>query len=141
MSERDGIAPSVAEAVDRRLKQAFAFMRDVVANPLLLDEIPSGSTLVNRDVMFQGTQLRLTAHQSPNQSGEWTARVSGPPEIAEASRQWAPPSETRGMAGKWGSPPTYPERGPTAAAALDALEEKLREADRVSTTPQRVSGN
>lgn len=124
------IPPERAKLIGKRIAQAFAFARDVIDAPVLLEKIPDGSTLLFRDVMFQGLSLRLTAHPSQNHPGWWTARVTGPAELASASLQWTPPIGTHGMGGKWGSPPTYPEDGPTPKDALDSLEAKLRDADR-----------
>jgi hypothetical protein len=127
--------------IDKRLAQAFAFARDVIDAPGTLEEIPDGSTLFFRDVMWQGQELHLTAHPSKEHPGWWVSRVSGPAHIATTSRQWVPPFETRTPAagGKWGSPPTYPESRPTAEAALDALEEKLRDADHPGQMKQRMT--
>ena len=134
------IDPARAALISKRISQAFAFARDVIDAPRLLEEIPDGSTLLFRDVTFRGECLRLAAHPSPDRSGWWTARVTGPAQLATESRRWQPPRETRGMGGKWSGPPTFPESGPTAKDALDALEEKLRESDRAKSPARRASG-
>jgi hypothetical protein len=48
----------------------------------VLDEIPDGTRLSFRDVVWQGQHLRLTAHPSMERPGWWTARITGPAEIA-----------------------------------------------------------
>lgn len=136
------IDPERAARISKRMAQAFAFARDVIDAPRLLEEIPDGSTLLFRDVEFRGEQVRLTAHPEPDRAGWWTARVTGPAELATESRRWIPPVETRGrgMGGTWTSPPTFPEHGATAKGALDALEEKLRESDLPRPIARRASG-
>lgn len=134
------IDPDRAALITKRMAQAFAFARDVIDAPRLLEDIPDGATLLFRDVEFQGEQVRLTAHSSPDRPGWWTARVTGPAQLATESRRWDPPTETRGMGGKWSSPPTFPEQGPTPKDALDALEEKLSESDRLAPIARRASG-
>ena len=134
------IGPKRAELITKRMAQAFAFARDVIDAPVLLEEIPDGATLRFRDIEFRGEQMRLTAHPSPDRPGWWAARVTGPATIAAASRRWEPPIETRGMGGKWSSPPLFPESGPTAKDALDALEEKLHESDGPLATARRATG-
>lgn len=135
------IDPQRAALITKRMTQAFAFARDVIDAPVLLEEIPDGATLLFRDIEFRGEQMRLTAHPSPERPGWWTARVTGPAPLAAESRRWEPPSETWSNGGKWSSPPTYPEQAPTAMDALDALEQKLHEAERpTSVTRQASSG-
>lgn len=137
MSDRT-IPPERAKLIGKRIAQAFAFARDVIDAPDLLEEIPDGSTLLFRDVMFQGLSLRLTAHPAQDRPGWWTARVTGPANLANESLRWLPPVGTHGMGGKWGSPPTYPEDGPTPKDALDTLEEKLRDSDRADIVAKRA---
>lgn len=127
------IDPERAALITRRMGQAFTFARDVIDAPSILDEIPDGSTLLFRDIEYHGEQVRLTAHPSPDRPGWWTARVTGPAQLVTESRRWDPPIETRAIGGKWSSPPSFPESGPTATDALDALEEKLHESDRPQT--------
>lgn len=119
-----GIDPARVVTIETRIDQAFAFAQDVIECPELLDDIPDGATLYFRDVVYEGITLRLTAHPNQSRPGWWTARVTGPLSVALPSRQWTPPVGVCG-AGRWGSPPTYPEGGPTPKEALDALQEKL----------------
>ena len=133
------IDPERAALITRRMGQAFAFARDVIDAPSILEEIPDGSTLLFRDIEYHGEQIRLTAHPAQERIGWWTARVTGPAQLASDSRRWEPPIGTRGMGGNWSSPPTFPEHGPTAEDALDALEEKLRDSDRPTPVAESAS--
>lgn len=129
MTDHDDIPPAQAAQIEKRIGQTFGFVRDMIDDPRALEEIPDGSRLAFRDVVIQQTRVRLTAYPANDQTGTWIARVTGPAPLAAAGRSRRPPIESGGMAGKWGSSPTSPERGETAAAALDALEAKLRDAD------------
>jgi hypothetical protein len=130
MSHLQRIDPAQAAIITKRLGQAFDFVRDMLADPASLDEIPTGAELVFRDVQVGDVQFHLTAYVSPPGSNRWIARVTGPAPYAEEGRTWRLPPEFvgKGMGGKWGSPPTSPESGRSAEMALDALEEKLRDA-------------
>jgi hypothetical protein len=134
MRNHDDMDPARAALIDKRLAQAFAFARDVIDEPETLEEIPDGATLLFRDVVWQGRRLR---------AGWWVSRVTGPAQLAAKSRQWVRPIETRTPAagGKWSSPAPYPESGPSAEAALDALEEKLRDSDHPGRGPHRATGS
>ncbi len=134
------IDPERAARITRRMAQAFAFARDVIDAPRLLEEIPDGSTLLFRDIEYCGEQVRLTAHPSPDRLGWWTARVTGPAQLATESHRWEPPIGTWGMGGEWSSRPPFPASGPTARDALDALEETLRESEPASQVARQASG-
>ena len=140
MTDPDDITPAQAARIEKRIGQTFEFVRDMIDDPRSLEEIPNGSSLMFRDVMIQQTRVRLTAYPANDQTGHWVARVTGPAHMAAEGRNLRPPVETVGIAGKWGSPPTSPERGETAAAALDALEAKLRDADHPEWMPRHAVG-
>ena len=81
MSERD-LLPEIddeqAKAIDRNLELGFAFLRDVLHRPEIVDEIPSGSTLAYRAILLPSFDLtvRLTAFR-PRRSRRWGVRVTG----------------------------------------------------------------
>ncbi len=129
MTDHDDITPAQAAQIEKRIDQTFDFVRDIIDDPRTLEEIPDGSKLAFRDVVVQQFRVRLTAYPANDQTGCWIARVTGPAPLAAEGRNWRPPIQKPGIAGKWGSSPMSPERGETAAAALDALEAKLRDAD------------
>jgi hypothetical protein len=76
MSVQRDIDDEQAAVIDQRIGQGFAFLRDVLASPAILDEIPSGSTLAYRDVAMGQGEVRLTAFRAPDSAG-WGVRVSG----------------------------------------------------------------
>lgn len=129
MSARD-LTPEQEATIDQRMGQAFDFLRDVLADPTILDDIPGGATLRFSEVTIGETTFHLTAF--PDEGAEffsprWTARVTAPAEWAAAGR--APVGHPlNGAGGKWGSPPTHPETGRTAEDALRNLEHKLHDA-------------
>jgi hypothetical protein len=139
MSDHD-IDPARAALIDRRIAQTFAFLRDVIEEPQLLEDIPEGSELRFRDVVWHQTEVRLTAHPSKDYPGYWTARITGPASIAVHARHWEVPEEFRGkgMGGKYLSPPPFPEVGSTPESALNALEEKLAENDQADQVRARM---
>jgi hypothetical protein len=129
MSIDHHISPSQAAQITERIGHTFDFVRDVLETPEILDEIPDGAVLYTRAVDWRGECLHLVAHRVEGKAGDWVARVTAPAHIARTSQRWMAPIESRGTASRWGSPPTFPEQGPTAEAALDALEEKLHDAE------------
>jgi hypothetical protein len=137
MRHTDDITDDQAAQIDERLGQAFAFVRDMIDAPEVLEAIPHGGTLYFRDISWLGEPLRLTAHPAPDHPDLWTARVTGPAQLVVASRRWAPPTRSRGLARRRASQPLDPETAPTADAALDALEAKLRAAERDFWDPRR----
>ncbi len=67
-----------AAVIDRNLALGFAFLRDVLHRPEIVNEIPSGSRLAHRDIhlpSFDAT-VRLTAFR-PRRSQRWGVRVTG----------------------------------------------------------------
>jgi hypothetical protein len=129
MSPKD-LTPEQVATIDHRLDQTFAFIRDVVDDPVILGEIPSGSRLRFRDVAIGEEMIRLTAYPDVGPAWSWTARVTGPANWAAAGREpvSARPGEAGGMAER---SVAHPEHGYTADDALSALEEKLRNAQRL----------
>jgi hypothetical protein len=81
MSERE-LLPEIdeeqAKAIDRNLALGFAFLRDVLHRPEIVDAIPSGSTLVYRAIPLPPFELtvRLTAFR-PRRTRRWSVRVTG----------------------------------------------------------------
>ena len=116
MSEiEDKIAYIRAQAptITRRLQQGSEFLRDVLDDPRILEEIPTGATLHFRDVTMDQGQVRLTAYHTPEMA-DWMARVTGVSGEVVAER------------------PPFAASGPTAEAALDALETEVRRVVRVA---------
>src|SRR4029079_4972545 len=79
MSDRtQDITPEQADVIDQRLGQAFAFLRDVLDHPCVLEQIPDGTMLRHRDVVLpeSGVQVRLTAYRTQGAT-HWIATVTG----------------------------------------------------------------
>jgi hypothetical protein len=75
MSVQRDIDDEQAAVIDQRLGRGFAFLRDVLTGPGMLDEIPSGSTPVYRDVAKRHGEVKLIAFRAPDRAG-WGVRVS-----------------------------------------------------------------
>ena len=90
MSERE-LLPEIddeqAKVIDRNLELGFAFLRDVLHRPEIVDEIPSGSRLAHRAIPLPPFDLavRLTAFR-PRRSRRWGVRVTGVGEPGEPVR-------------------------------------------------------
>ena len=140
MSTLPDIDDAQAEVIDQRIGQTFAFLRDVLANPALVEKIPTGATLRHRDMALDGVSVvvRLTAYRTPAMA-TWSAIVSG---VDGTPPQWA-------QAGRWHMHDpyawhvhlpnkkriTFDATGETPDAALDALEAEVRRAAEVAALP------
>jgi hypothetical protein len=130
MSPKD-LTPEQIATIDQRLDQTIAFIRDVVDDPVILEEIPDGSTLRFLDVTIGDNAIRLTAYPDAGPAWSWTARVTGPANWAAIGRK---PVSAR-LSDNGGMRDVSPAHGQTAEEALSALEEKLRNA------PHHVEAN
>lgn len=121
------LTPEQEVMIDHRLDQAFAFIRDVIDDPVILEEIPDGSQLRFLDVTIGEVVVRLTAYPEAGPSWSWTARITGPARWAAEGRK--PVNVLPGATGvtRKGSA-AHPAHGHTAEEALAALEEQLRAA-------------
>lgn len=101
-----------AALITHRIGQSFAFVRDVLNNPALLELIPDKVELVFRDFTANERDFRLTAYSVSDTNEIWEARVTGP--LVRDS-------------GGLGSFRDVFSRGDTAELALDALESAIRD--------------
>jgi hypothetical protein len=84
-----------AAEVDQGIERFGEFMRDVLRQPKIVNDIPDGSTLaLHRLILPQDAQpVRLTAFR-PRHSERWSVRVTGfgdqetPPEYPRAMPDW-----------------------------------------------------
>jgi len=121
MNDRERhLSPDEVTQTTKTLRLAGQFFRDVLDDPAVLEEIPNDAALAFTEVSIPGYRLRLTASQPAVTNAEWTACVSGYIEGRSAS-----PAPGRVSRPNMAAVAT----GATAAAALGALEEKLRVAD------------
>ena len=117
--------------------QTFNVVRDAIANPQMLEEIPNGPMLRFRDVPLEGQQICLTAYLPKKPDARRDARGSGP--VIDAIPQHVP--ETRHL-----PPWVQSERDPsvagydTAEAALDALEVEIGASEQVEPAIRRAVG-
>lgn len=98
---------------DRAITQAFAFLRDVIDDPGVIDAIPDGASVAIRECSIGGHRIRLVAAQAPD-GGSWEARATA---LAPASDGVsALPTGLRHLAGA----------GDSAASAMDDLADRIR---------------
>jgi hypothetical protein len=123
MSGQRNISDEQAAVIDQRIGQGFAFLRDVLVGPSIMDEIPSGSTLAYHDVAIGQREVRLTAFCAPDSAG-WGVRVTGQTGLQRDA-----------LAFLWALQPVLRDvTWETAAAAFAALEAALQR-----VTPEQAS--
>ncbi|MDQ3226420.1 MAG: hypothetical protein M3Q50_07305 [Chloroflexota bacterium] len=125
-----------AAQITERIGQTFDFVRDAIDDPRILALIPSGSTVMFRDGMHQGRQIRLIAYRPKQPSARWGAEVSEAALSAVADSSQIPETEPLRRGRRWPCVEGYL----TAAAALDALEAKLRDAERPGWASRHAVG-
>ena len=84
-----------AAEVDHGIERFGEFMRDVLRQPTIVDDIPDGSTLTLRRLILplDSQPVRLTAFR-PKQAERWSIRVTGfgdqesAPEYPRAMPDW-----------------------------------------------------
>jgi hypothetical protein len=62
MSDNDDIDSARAAQITLRIGQAFEFVGHAIDDPRMIEEIPSGSVLMFRDVVIGDTELHLAAY-------------------------------------------------------------------------------
>ena len=137
MTDRRDIDPAQAAQITERIGQTFDFVRDAIANPRMLEEIPSGSMLRFRDVLVEDQHVRLTAYLPKQPGAQWNARVSGPVTDGMPGH-----SLEAGRRLPWIHGERYPTVAgyDTAEAALDALEAEIGAVGRSGQDPRRAVG-
>jgi hypothetical protein len=113
MNEPHDIDEEQAAVIDKRLGQAFGFMRDVIDDPRTLEVIPSGSQLTFRDVEIADRRFRLVAYRLPGSEARWAARLTGS-------------TKTGGETGHGFMIPASIESDVSAETALDAFEQLIQ---------------
>jgi hypothetical protein len=138
MTDRRDIDPEEAAQITERIGQSFNFVRDAIANPRMLEEIPNGSKLRFRDILCDGQGVRLTAYLPNESDAQWDARVSGP--VTDAIPE-------RSLTAKH-QPPWFHEGRylnvagyDTAEAALDALEAAISSTETAAPITRRAAGD
>lgn len=121
------------------IDRAFDFLADVYDDPSVLARVPDGSTLAFREIDLRGHLYRLTAAQRKDTVEGWTAVISGYT-LTQGARLFERPvidgrSTMHDLAA---IVRTFRATGETAAAALDALETKLRTAIEEAIHPASV---
>jgi len=137
MTAQRDIDPAEAAQITERIGQTFDFVRDAIANPRMLEEIPNGSTLGFRDILIEDQHVRLTAYRPKQPDAQWDARVSGP--VVDTS-----PGQSieTGRQLPWVATGRYPTVAgyETAEAALDALEAAISATEQTEPKTRRAVG-
>jgi hypothetical protein len=66
-----------AALISQRIGETFDFVRDVIEDPAILEEIPDGSEIDIRHVMIDSHVYHIVAFRSESDSERWIARTTG----------------------------------------------------------------
>lgn len=131
MSTPDDV--QMKEEIEDRFDELYRFLRDVIVDPAPLDRIPDNSTLEFRTLRVNGQRVQLTAHRRSNSDDPWTARVTswdsqgGLEQDRVASHQAAHVVSPLPLERRIEDESQLVYRAETADAALDALEQVIRQ--------------
>jgi hypothetical protein len=77
MSDRNAIDNERAAQITERIGETFDFMRDVLDDPSLLEEIPDESEIELRTVTIGEHAYRIVAYRAESNPQRWIARTTG----------------------------------------------------------------
>lgn len=137
MNSRRDFDPAETAQVAERIDRFFAFMRDAIDDPRIIEAIPNDSELTFRDVVRRGRTMRLTAYLPKHPGARWGARVTGiAPTAVPVASSSTETQEPRDDADRWPRVDGYD----TAEAALDALEAAIDAAEEARPVVRRAVG-
>ena len=77
MSQRNAIDDKRAAQITERIGETFEFMRDVLDDPAILEEIPDEAEIELRNVTIGERAYRIVAYRSESSPERWFARTTG----------------------------------------------------------------
>ena len=126
MNDRNAIDPERAAQITERIGETFAFMRDVLDEPAILEEIPDGAEIEIRQVTISGQVYRIVAYRSESGPERWIARTTG---------QMSPDH----IRGHEFSVSIRLSSTVSAEAAMDGVEAALRAAEETDQVAHRIA--
>ena len=126
MSDPNAIDRERAAQITQRIGETFDFARDVLNDPTILDEIPDGAEIVNRNVTVQDQVYHIVAYRDDREREQWIARTTGT----------TSPGSTRDRR-FWISIRLH--SGVSAQAAMDSVESALRAANETDLVSHRIA--
>ncbi len=126
MSERNAIDGKRAALITERIGETFDFMRDVLDDPTILEEIPDGAEIELRNVAIGEHPYRIVAYRSEGNPERWIARTTGQTNLNLArDRRF------------WVSVQLFSDV--SAEAAMDSVESALRAAAEADQIAHRIA--
>lgn len=126
MSDRNIIDDSRAAQITERIGETFDFMRDVLDDPAILDEIPDGAEIELRNVTIGDHAYRIVAYRSESEPNRWLARTTSRThhDLPRDRHFWVSVRLLSGI---------------SAEAALNSVESALRAAEESDQLAHRIA--
>lgn len=126
MSSHNAIDDARAAKITERIGETFDFMRDVLDDPSLLQEIPDEAEIELRNVTVGEDEYRIVAYRSGSAPDRWIARTTGHTnrDSSRAHRFWVSVRLLSGV---------------SAEAALNSVESALRAAEETDQLAHRIA--
>ena len=126
MSERNSIDDRRSAQITERIGETFDFMRDVLDDPAILDEIPAGAEIELRTVTIGDHAYRIVAYRSESDRERWIARTTGrlDQDLARGRRFWVSIRLHSDV---------------SAQAAMNSVESALKAADETDQLAHRIA--
>ncbi len=77
MNDPHAIDDERAAQITERIGETFDFMRDVLDDPSILEEIPDGAEIELRNVTIGEHEYHIVAYRSESNPERWIARTTG----------------------------------------------------------------
>ena len=124
MRERNAIDDKRAAQITERIGETFAFMRDVLDDPAILEEIPDGAEIELRNVTIGEHGYHIVAYRAESNPERWLARTTGRTnlDLAPHRRFWVSVRLLSGV---------------SAEAAMNSVESALRAAEETDQRAHR----
>jgi hypothetical protein len=126
MSDRNAIDDQRAAQITERIGETFDFMRDVLDDPSLLDEIPDEAEIELRNVTVGEHAYRIVAYRSESDPERWIARTTrhSHPASGHDRQFWVSVRLLSGV---------------SAEAAMNSVESALRAAEETDQLAHRIA--
>ena len=126
MSERNTIDDKRAAQITERIGETFDFMRDVLDDPSILEEIPDGAEIDVRNVTIGEHAYRIVAYRSESTPERWIARTTGRTnlDLVPDRHFWVSVRLVSGV---------------SADAAMNSVESALRAAEETDQIAHRIA--
>jgi hypothetical protein len=126
MSDATEFNAEQAAQITERIGETFDFVRDVLNDPTILEDIPDGANLDLRNVTIQDHIYHIVAYPAAGGTNRWIARTTGATNVDEShDRQFS--VSIRLLSDL------------SAEAAMDSVESALRAAAQRDQAARRIA--